>query len=95
MNKTVLASSPKKVVPIWDKLLMSGLQRYVMVVECVGNSDAMLSGDDRMHAIWALLEQKKNHTPESIEAYCMEVAHDMLGFNMANAQILRQAHRGY
>jgi len=79
----------KKIDPIWDKLTFSGLQRQVMVFHCVGESNAFLSGGDRMQCVWNLLEMKKKHTPQEIEAYCQEYADNNLQHNMAVATTLR------
>ncbi len=79
----------KIVEPIWDKLTFSGLQRQVMVLHCVGESDAFLSGGDRMQCVWNLLEMDAKHTPQEIEAYCQEYADDNMSYNMAKAVTLR------
>lgn len=79
--------------PLWERLTFSGLERYVMVCECVFNSDEHLSQEDRAQIIQDLLAQPEKHTPKSIAKHCKMEADVRLETNMTKAQILREATR--
>ena len=40
--------------PIWDRLTFTGLQRYVMICDCVFNSDEYF---DLVHGEWFRIEE--------------------------------------
>ncbi len=85
-----------KDAPVWNRLLMSGLQRYVKIVEVVRSSDAFLSGDDRMALINEMLDHEPgNPTVKQIEARCQKLADAMLQTNMVDARIRADYDRGY
>ena len=60
--------------PIWDRLTFSGLQRYVMICDCVFNSDEYLSSGDRAAIIQDLLDDTKPLTARDIAARCKQYA---------------------
>ena len=80
---------------MWNKLLMSGLQRYVKIVEVVRCSNAFLSGGDRMALINELLDyEPSDPTVEQIEKRCTALANAMLQTNMVNARVRADYERG-
>lgn len=84
-----------KDAPVWNKLLMSGLQRYVKIVEVVRCSNAFLSGGDRMALINELLDyEPSDPTVKQIEKRCTALANAMLQTNMVNARVRADYERG-
>lgn len=81
-------------LPLWERLTFSGLVRYVMICECVFNSDAFLSQSDRAQVIQNLLARPEMPTPESIEAYCQVYADNQLEANMVSARLNIEYQRG-
>lgn len=81
--------------PIWKKLSVSGLERYVRICDVVLTSHEHLTGADRMQLICDLLEVDKNNTVDEINAACKKTADDNLEYNLIVAQSRRDAFSRY
>lgn len=80
---------------LWEQLTFSGLQRYVMISECVYNSDEHLSSGDRAELVQDLVASNERLSPQEIAAACARKGEEGLEANMVRASIAREAARGY
>lgn len=78
-----------------NNMTFSALHRYAVIVESVLNSDAFLSTSDRIDLINELLDDSAIHTKSAVDAACVARQELTIGQNMTDAQIVRDAHRGY
>jgi hypothetical protein len=53
-----------------DKMTVSGLQRYVRIVDAVLNSASYLSCEDRINLIHEILDSTTNPRKDEIEVLC-------------------------
>lgn len=78
-----------------NNMTFSAMRQHIMIFLVVSQSNAFLSGSDRLDLIQDLINQPIKHTPESVSDACHKLADSNLTGNLINSQILRDTGRGY